>query len=242
MIQTVAETGSTNADLLSRLSAGESISEGYWLRAEQQSTGRGRSGREWLSRPGNLYTSTVVNLRADDPPAHTLSLVVGLAAWEVLNNHLKDGAHLRLKWPNDILVGQAKIAGILLERTGDYVVAGIGINVRFAPDIAGREITCIHDVNRTNMAGPEHILLDLTEQLTAALKIWRGEGLSNVIRQWNARAFPNGTAISVHIDENERLSGEFAGLDETGSLILRLADGAMRTIHAGDVSLLSEKD
>lgn len=65
MIETVSETGSTNADLLTRLGGGQTIAEGYWLRAEQQSSGRGRNGSKWISAPGNLYTSTVVNLRDD---------------------------------------------------------------------------------------------------------------------------------------------------------------------------------
>ncbi len=79
MIETVATTGSTNADLVARLRAGESIPEGYWLRAETQTGGKGRSGRTWISPPGNLYTSTVVNLREGDPPPQTLALVIGLA-------------------------------------------------------------------------------------------------------------------------------------------------------------------
>lgn len=240
MIETVSETGSTNADLLARLASGEAISEGYWLRAERQSSGRGRSGRQWVSDEGNLYTSTVVNLRENDPPAHTLSLVTGIAVYETLKGQLTHGADIFLKWPNDVLVRNAKIAGILLERSGSSVVVGIGVNVTFAPDLAGRETTAIRLVNSRNGNGPEQVLEFLAKEMAYALSQWRSDGLPALLDRWTGRAFPIGTRLSVHESEASQVHGFFEGLDGNGALVLRLANGALRTIHAGDVAVITE--
>lgn len=240
MIETVDQTGSTNADLIARLESGEQIKEGFWLRAERQSAGRGRSGRQWLSEPGNLYTSTVVNLREDDPPAHTLSLVTGIAVYQMLKRQLTMSAQIFLKWPNDVLVRNAKIAGILLERTGNSVVVGIGVNVASAPHVQGRETTAIHHENSRNTNGPGPVLDYLAEELADALTRWRCDGLPALFDRWTARAFPIGTRLSVNESENSRVHGFFEGLDQNGALLLRLANGGMRTIHAGDVAVISE--
>ena len=241
MIETIAATGSTNADLIARLQAGERVAEGYWLRAEQQTAGRGRSGRRWHSAPGNLYTSTVVQLRADDPPAPSLSLVTGIAVWEMLRGEIGDKwGELLLKWPNDVQVGRAKIAGILLERVGDAVVVGIGVNICFAPDVEGRETTCLYDVARDNSNGPEKVLPALASTFAEALARWRRDRLPAMLERWSARAHPIGTRLSVHVEQSGQVEGNFAGLDASGSLLLRLANGEVRTIYAGDVSLIAE--
>src|SRR5436853_1339519 len=112
-ILTVAETGSTNDDLASL--AREGAAEGLWLRAERQTGGRGRQGREWHSPAGNLYASTLVRLRPADPPAPTLALVAAVALHEVASA-FAGGARIEIKWPNDLMVGGAKLSGILLER------------------------------------------------------------------------------------------------------------------------------
>jgi BirA family biotin operon repressor/biotin-[acetyl-CoA-carboxylase] ligase len=240
LIETIAATGSTNADLIARLQAGERLAEGYWLRAEQQTAGRGRSGRRWHSAPGNLYTSTVVQLRADDPPAPSLSLVTGVAVWEMLRGEIGDAVDLLLKWPNDIQVGRAKIAGILLERVGDAVVVGIGVNIRYAPEVEGRETTCIHDLAPDNSNGPEDALPALANTFAEALSHWRRDRLPAMLERWSARAHPIGSRLSVHVEQSGQVEGSFAGLDASGSLLLRLANGEVRTIYAGDVSLIAE--
>lgn len=240
MIETVAQTGSTNSDLLGRLAAGETLPEGFWLRAVQQSAGRGRSGRNWLSAPGNLYTSTVVHLRAEDPPAHTLSLVAGLAVWDSLRAIIGDEHELFLKWPNDVLVRDAKIAGILLERSGDAVVVGIGVNVGYAPALPDRATSCIRAIEPGTRVGPPRMLDVLAVQMEAALIRWRSEGLASILQRWSLRAHPIGTALSVKDGDGMALTGSFAGLDDHGSLLLRLVSGEVRTIHAGDVSMIAK--
>jgi BirA family transcriptional regulator, biotin operon repressor / biotin---[acetyl-CoA-carboxylase] ligase len=242
LIETVATTGSTNADLVARLRAGEVIAECTWLRAERQTGGKGRSGRTWISPPGNLYASTVINLADGDPPAQTLALAIGLAVYELVVESLavSDQAGVSLKWPNDVLVRGAKVAGILLERCGDAIVAGIGINLAFAPQIEGRATTCLAALNAKYDAEPDYALTCLAQLVTEQLTSWRSKGLAALISQWNGAAHPVGTPLSVNGGDGAVLRGTFAGLDASGCLLLRLDNGATQTIHAGDISLIAE--
>src|SRR3954462_4800737 len=137
-VRTVAETGSTNDDLA--VLAREGAAEGLWLRAERQTGGRGRQGREWHSPPGNLYASTLVRLRSGDPPAPTLALVAAVALHEVASAFAA-GAKIEIKWPNDLMVGGAKLSGILLERLEDAVIVGFGVNLADHPDETARPAT-----------------------------------------------------------------------------------------------------
>ena len=234
LIRTVAETGSTNADLADALRAGERVSEGDWLVADRQTAGRGRQGRAWFDGAGNFMGSTVVRLGPADPPASTLALLAGLALYETVSPLLADPSALSLKWPNDLLVGRAKLAGILLEREGDAVVIGIGVNLAAAPDVEGRETTALASL------GPAPDRDAFAEALAAIfdreLERWRTVGIEPMLRRWQAAAHPPGTPLTVHEASGEVVSGQFAGLAADGSLLLCLEDGAVRPIHAGDVS------
>jgi BirA family biotin operon repressor/biotin-[acetyl-CoA-carboxylase] ligase len=240
-IETVEETGSTNADLLARLAAGEQLPEGYWLKAERQTGGRGRLGRKWESPRGNLYCSTIVNPSEDDPPAHTLSLVTGLACFDTLVRSLLPRTPVMLKWPNDAQIRGAKIAGMLLERSGDTVVVGIGVNVCHAPNVAGRETTSILYENGKHGGSEDLVLSILADCFADHLTRWRCEPLPGTIDRWMEAAHPIGTPLSVAADGGP-ITGAFAGLDAEGALLLRLDNGAMRTIHAGDVSMIAQED
>lgn len=240
MIETVAVTGSTNADLIERIGKGEAVSEGTWLCAERQTGGRGRLGRKWESPVGNLFCSTVIDVREGNPPAHSLSFVVGLAVADALGHSLPPHTELVLKWPNDALVRGAKIAGILLERINDKVVAGVGVNVCHAPQVAGRETTSVVYENGKHAGNPALVLSLIADALIRRISNWRELGLGATLDAWMNAAHPVGTALSVKSGEDEELHGSFAGLDESGALLLRLANGAVRTIHAGDVAMIAE--
>jgi BirA family biotin operon repressor/biotin-[acetyl-CoA-carboxylase] ligase len=235
LIRTVAETGSTNADLIAALRAGERIAEGDWLVADRQTAGRGRQGRAWFDGAGNFMGSTVVHVGRGDPPAATLALLAGLALYETAAPLVADPSALSLKWPNDLLHGRAKLAGILLEREGEVIVVGIGVNLAGAPEVEGRETTAFAAL------GPAPARDAFAEALAAAfdreLERWRTVGIEPLLRRWQAAAHRAGTPLSVHEPGGGVALGAFAGLDATGSLLLRLEDGATRTIHAGDVML-----
>lgn len=234
MIQYQAETGSTNADIAARLRAGEAIPEGHWLVADRQTAGKGRRGRDWFDGAGNFMGSTVVHLRFGDPEPATLALLVGLAVHEAVKPRLTEGATAVLKWPNDLLIGQAKLAGILLERIADSVVVGVGVNLASAPQLADRETIALHAPDRNAFAA------DLGRLVGIELDRWRSFGLAPIIQRWLAAAHPLGTPLAVGEPGEVPLEGVFAGLNDEGALLLRLADGQTRVIHAGEVRLIAD--
>jgi BirA family biotin operon repressor/biotin-[acetyl-CoA-carboxylase] ligase len=223
MIRTVAETGSTNDDVAAL--AREGAFEGLWLRADRQTGGKGRQGRAWASPSGNLHASTLVRLQPEDPPAPGLALVAAVALHETVRPHAPDA---RIKWPNDLTIGGAKLAGILLERQSEAVIIGFGVNLAHRPQDLDRAAASLG-----GEIGPDAFLRRLAADFEAWLRRWRSEGLAPVRTAWLAAAHPPGTPLAT-----ADAKGVFDGLDESGALRLRLPDGALRVIHAGDVFLL----
>ena len=170
-----------------------------------------------------------MRLRRNDPPAPTLALVAAVALHEILAIYAPG---TRIKWPNDLVFDGAKLAGILLEREGEAVILGFGVNLARHPDGLDRPATSIAAL--AGMApGPADLLEILARNLSRWLARWRQEGLEAVLSAWRGAAHPLGTPLSTSEGE-----GLFDGLDETGALRLRLADGGLRVIHAGDVFLV----
>jgi BirA family biotin operon repressor/biotin-[acetyl-CoA-carboxylase] ligase len=225
-IRTVAETGSTNDDVA--VLAREGALEGVWLRAGRQSGGRGRQGRAWISPAGNLHASTLVRLRAEDPAAPTLALVAAVALHEVVSIYAPGAV---IKWPNDLLFNGAKLAGILLERQGDAVIVGFGVNLAHHPDGLDRLATSLRQLAGMTPE-PAPFLGILSRDFSRWLWRWRDEGLAPIREAWLEAAHPLGSALSTAEGD-----GLFDGLTQDGSLRLRLADGSVRVIHAGDVFL-----
>ncbi|WP_404713459.1 biotin--[acetyl-CoA-carboxylase] ligase [Sphingomonas sp. MMS24-J13] len=230
MISTTPETGSTNADLLAQAAAG--APEGTWLRAERQTGGRGRLGRAWNSPLGNLYASTIVRPLAGDPSPPSLALVAAVALEEVASAYAGPN-RLQIKWPNDLMAGPAKLAGILLERSGDAVVIGFGVNLAHHPEGLERPTASLAGLG-LSAPDPDAFLLDLSQSFARWLGRWRSEGLAPVRTQWLNRAHPIGSALSAAGRE-----GLFEGLDADGTLLLRHADGAIEAVRAGDVFLVA---
>ncbi len=234
-IQFVAESGSTNAELLQRLAAGERLAEGSWLVADRQRAGRGRHGRRWLDAPGNFMGSTLVRLAASDPPAATLTFGAALAVYETVLERLAEPQRLRLKWPNDLELDGAKFSGILLEREGAHTVVGFGVNLAAAPDVAGRAVGSLAAY------GPapdrDAFAAALAASFARELARWREYGPEPILARWLAAAHPPGTALTVHDAGGAPVSGAFAGIEPDGALRLHLADGTSRVIHAGDVEV-----
>ncbi len=214
--------------------------EGVWLRAERQSAGKGRMGRAWLGEEGNLYASTLVRLSPADPPAPSLALVVAVAVHEALSEFTGAGV-LILKWPNDVMTfgsasheGPAKLCGMLLERAGDTVIIGIGVNITTAPDLPDRHTISLRDLGAAS-CDSAHVLERIAERCAHWLARWRTYGLEPILRAWQARAHPPGTLLAAELPDGTRVSGLYEGLDQSGALILRLADGSRHAMHAGDV-------
>jgi BirA family transcriptional regulator, biotin operon repressor / biotin---[acetyl-CoA-carboxylase] ligase len=227
---------STNAEALRRARAG--TRGPLWVLAATQTAGRGRRGRAWESPPGNLYASLLLIDPASAAVAPQLAFVAGLAvrdACAALAPTLADA--LRLKWPNDLLCGGAKIAGIMIEgeavADGIGAVIGIGVNCRHHPDAVEYPATDFA-AQGDPIAAPA--LLDaLRRTMAARLDEWdRGEGFAAIRSAWLARAAGLGQAMRARLPDRE-VRGVFEAIDEAGRLILRLADGRREVVTAGEV-------
>lgn len=239
MIRTVPVTGSTNADLAARLAAGEAVPEGEWLVADRQQAGKGRLGRTWFDGAGNFMGSTLVHRLPGDPAAGTLALVAGLAVHSAAAPLIAPPQRAELKWPNDLMIGTAKLCGILLEAGGNHVIVGIGVNLAAAPDLPDRRTIAL------SAFGPapdrDHFAAVLAAAFDTELARWRTYGLAPVVNRWLAAGHPLGTPLQVGEPGEASLNGSFAGLAEDGALQLRLDDGTTRVIHAGEVRLSEDR-
>lgn len=139
---------------------------------------------------------------------------------------------LLLKWPNDLLLGSRKLAGILLERQGDKVVIGFGVNLAEAPELADRQAAHLG-----GPLAPEAFAPLLAGAMSRMTMLWRTSSPRQFAKAWLARAHPVGAELKVHGSHGEALAGRFDGIEPDGSLRLRLEDGSVRVIHAADVSL-----
>ena len=228
----LAETSSTNAHALDLARKGERGPR--WIVAKTQTAGRGRRGRAWVSRPGNLYTTLLLTEPAPGSHVAQLSFVTALAVHDAIAETASVlGPRLTLKWPNDILCGGAKLCGILLEGEGKAVAIGIGINCAHHPEDTEYPSTDLAAAGAHVTA--EGMFVALSRAFVARIAQWRrGEGFAGIRNDWLKRAEGLNKSIRVRLQDRET-SGIFETLDETGMLVLRRSDGAVETIAAGDV-------
>jgi BirA family biotin operon repressor/biotin-[acetyl-CoA-carboxylase] ligase len=230
--------GSTNAEALQLARAGERGP--LWVTAQSQQAGRGRRGAAWVSDGGNLYASLLLT---DVAPARApeLSFVSALAVHDAA---LAVAPALRpmLKWPNDLLVGGAKFAGILIEGEGGppfAAVIGIGVNCVSHPTLAAYPATDL--AAEGARVTPERLFAALSATMVRRLVQWdQGAGFAQIRADWLARAAGVGEPIRVRLPDRE-LDGRFAGLDDTGHLLLEQVGGAIEAIAAGEVHPLGAR-
>ncbi|MBI1203131.1 MAG: biotin--[acetyl-CoA-carboxylase] ligase [Rhodopseudomonas sp.] len=230
--------GSTNAEALVRARAGERGP--VWISAVSQSGGRGRRGSAWTSVPGNLYASLLLTDPAPPAQAPQLSFVAALAVHDAVAEtapHL--GPQLALKWPNDLLLGGAKLAGILIEGdstpgqlSGATVVVGIGINCASHPD--GTPYPATDLATAGAIVTPPALLQALAAAMQTRLAQWdRGRGFATIRADWLKRAAGLGNTIKVRLPERE-FAGLFEGLDDAGRLLVR-GPADVIAVSAGEV-------
>ena len=235
------ETDSTQAEAQRRATAGERGP--VWISAARQTHGRGRSGREWSSLTGNFAATLLFEPGCPAALLPQLSLVTGIAAFDAVAAHFEPfpgTPPLRLKWPNDLLIGDAKLAGILVESRmqGDNIaaMAGVGVNIVEAPEINGRVLTCLADHTATPPAVPL-LLRELAQRMHDWLRVWhKGAGFPLIREAWLARGLPVGTSMMVNSGDGP-VPGTFAGLDIDGALLLLEPTGDRRRFSWGDVTL-----
>jgi BirA family biotin operon repressor/biotin-[acetyl-CoA-carboxylase] ligase len=200
--------------------------------AQVQRAGRGRSGREWLSPPGNLYMTAILRPNLDVRRAPELGFVVAVALADAVDKLA--GAGSTVKWPNDVLRRGAKLAGILLERLdGGAVLAGLGVNVAHAPADMPYPVTSL--AAEGCYANTDSVLTALLRELAAGWDTWQTTGFDPVRQRWAARGPQRGAPLQVRLP-GELVSGRFAGLAADGALLLDTAAGR-RVLVAGDVLL-----
>lgn len=225
---------STNSEALRLARSGEGGP--LWIVAREQTAGRGRRGREWVSAGGNLAASLLFVAPVPPAVAATLGFVASLAVHEVCTA-LAPGVSFALKWPNDVLAGGGKVAGVLLEseaRGSDLaIVVGVGINLARAPEGTPFPAQSLKALGHGGTA--ENALTLLTDAWTGWVELWdEGRGFAGIRDAWLARAPGIGQAISVR--NGDRVdTGIFDTLDEAGRLIMRKADGVKTAFSAGDV-------
>ncbi|MEM8799388.1 MAG: biotin--[acetyl-CoA-carboxylase] ligase [Pseudomonadota bacterium] len=258
VIRKFAVTDSTNrqaAALLRQGAEGEisNLHQVSWVIADRQTAGRGRLARTWVSEPGNLYATAIVpadpNLSAAAYP-----LLSGLAVADTVM-HFSNAPDIKLKWPNDVFAGDAKVSGILIETVDDahvayepgrYLLIGIGINVASSPKVEGRATTSITQIIRYADALSGAVAVSsVLETLDKNLSFWLGRaasaGLDHIVSAWNDRAYGVGREARFQLS-NKTQSGIFLGISDDGAARFRQPDGKHVLAYAGDLVFVADGD
>jgi BirA family transcriptional regulator, biotin operon repressor / biotin---[acetyl-CoA-carboxylase] ligase len=227
---------STNTEALALARRGETGP--LWVTARQQTAGRGRRGNAWISTPGNLYATLLLCDPAAPENTPELSFVAALAVHDAIGDRASAlRENLALKWPNDILCGGAKLAGILIEgetvASGLAVALGIGVNCMHHPVETAYPATDLATAGAAVSA--EDLFFALSSAMARRQAQWqRGVGFQSIRVDWLERAAGIGGEMRVRLP-NREFVGRAEALDDRGRLLLRLADGTLQTITAGDV-------
>ncbi len=211
-----------------------------WIAALSQTAGRGRRGRTWEDSTGNLYATAFFPVDAAASELAILSFTTALAVRETLEQLSRGVVQPSLKWPNDVRVDGAKLCGILLETGGSrqarWVSIGVGINLASVPDLPDYKAAALADLTG-EVVTPKQALPVLDECLRGWLDRQIMFGRTAILDAWKSHAEGMGDGVSVTTG-SEILTGIFDGIDESGQLLLRQADGTIKVVSAGDVELV----
>ncbi len=225
----LAEVSSTNDWIADRAAT---LPDESWVRADRQTAGRGRRGRAWISDSGNLFASVWCRPQPQEGPAQQLSFVAALALGTALQFYAAP-ERLTLKWPNDVLLDGVKCAGILLDGQQGGTIIGFGVNLSHHPDATEHPSISLPAAgipapDASQFAGR------LAHAFADSRRVWREGGFEPVRKRWLDRASGKGRMIEARLG-HETVGGRFEDLAADGALVLRLADGGIRNIHAGEV-------
>jgi BirA family biotin operon repressor/biotin-[acetyl-CoA-carboxylase] ligase len=233
------ETDSTNAEARRRAEAGEVGP--LWITARSQTAGRGRRGRKWESESGNLASTLLLLTRKSPAEAAQLTFAASLAVADLLDRYVPP-ALVTIKWPNDVLLDGRKTSGILIESGpaptgGLWLAVGIGVNLSKTPGETERPATCIAEhLNQDVTSAPsvDEAAKALAETFGVWLDRWTMLGFQPILDAWTARTPGLHGPCTARLT-NETLTGMADGVEADGSLRLKLPDGSLRVISAGDV-------
>ena len=233
------ETDSTNADARRRADAGETGP--LWIVARRQTAGRGRRGRNWESEGGNLFSTLLHLTRKPPAEAAQVTFVAALAVADLIDAFAPPSL-VTIKWPNDVILAGDKVSGVLVEsgahQTGGlWLAVGIGVNLAHAPQATERPATALVHHLRGDVAVPptvEAAAATLAEAFAVWMERWETLGFQPILDAWQARTSGlDGPAVARL--GRETVEGRAEGVAPDGALKLRLADGSLRLISAGDV-------
>ncbi len=227
---------STNAEARRRAEAGEAGP--VWITARRQTAGRGRRGRNWETGAGNLAATLLTVTDRSPAEAAQVSFVAALAVADLASAFLPP-ERVKLKWPNDVMVRGRKLAGILVESGaremgGLWLATGVGVNLASAPVAADRAATTLAHETQTPPPEPVAALEGLADAFSEWLSRWDARGFPPIAEAWTERAYGLGETCTARLP-GEEVEGTAEGLDPDGALRLRLRDGRLRRITAGDV-------
>ena len=233
------ETDSTIAEARRRAEAGETGP--VWIVARRQTSGRGRRGREWVSDTGNLAATLLITTSKPPAEAAQVTFVAALAVADLLDAFVV-GDRVTIKWPNDVLISGAKASGILVESGthpggGLWLAIGIGVNLAHAPDDTERPATALAAHLRSDIAYPPPVEAAaglLAEAFAVWMERWVTLGFQPILDAWTARTRGLDQPCVARLG-HETVTGVADGVAPDGALRMRLDDGSLRLISAGDV-------
>ena len=188
-------------------------------------------GRVWEMPAGNLAASCLIRPQPGEDNLAVMGFIAALSLHDVVSG-LAHAQRLQLKWPNDVLLDGAKLSGILLEREGDVLILGVGVNLAAAPPLPDRATIALADIGVT--ITPAACVAQLADAVAARRAQWRAEGFLPIRDAWLARAHPAGTRLRI-VNGGQEIAGAFRTLADDGALLLDGDDGALHVVHAGDV-------
>lgn len=233
------QTDSTNAEARRRAEAGETGP--LWIAARRQTGGRGRRGRAWESDTGNLFATLLMTTLKPPAEAAQVTFVAALAVADLLDAWAPPSL-VTIKWPNDVMLAGDKASGVLVESGahpsgGLWLAVGIGVNLAHAPTGTERPATALAHHLRGDVGAPPSVEIAaarLAEAFATWLERWESLGFEPILDAWRART-PGLEGPAIARLGHETVEGRAEGVAADGALRLRLADGTLRLISAGDV-------
>ncbi|MGB4058318.1 MAG: biotin--[acetyl-CoA-carboxylase] ligase [Alphaproteobacteria bacterium] len=214
--------------------------EGRVIHALEQSEGRGRHGREWVSEKGNLYLSVLLRPSCHARQIGQLSILIAVALADTVRPHLKDPEKMRLKWPNDIMIDDQKCAGILIETSVSasgailYAAVGVGLNIASGP----RQIATALNLHTLKPLKVKAIRDEFLKNLGDLYSTWNREGFAEIKDRWLKIAHKRDESLRIRVGAQIE-QGQFHGIDDDGNLLLHDRDLRLKKVTAGEVYLIN---
>ena len=233
------EIDSTNLEARRLIESG--INDDFVIVASKQNNGKGRTGSNWVSEEGNLYLSIILRPYGKTHTFPQLSFITSLALYDTISalsrENNKSSLDMKLKWPNDVLVNNHKISGILLEfishQEREYLVIGVGINVNNNPNLLDRETISLSEIFSKDL-DINYVLGIFMSIFHKYYRRWQMDQFGRLKKLWMNRAYKIGEVVTI-VNHNNRISGTFVDINNQGAIRLRLASGQIFTMYEGSL-------